>query len=121
MVDGDFPMSNGNKDEIKVINLNEGEENPIDKRNWFYARADFREAKSLHHVAIIGMFVVCTIFIIAGLAFIYLGAYGNSEVNILGMTITSANVGIVSVFLGAAIFIYTIRVVFKSTSEILKL
>jgi len=63
----------------------------------------------LLYLVVIGIFVLAVIFIAAGLGLVALGATGTTQVDIFGSKISSTNVGIVSIFLGAVVVLVLIR------------
>lgn len=70
---------------------------------------------------VIGVFLIGLAFIGAGILLVYLGATGQSEVSFFGLTISSTNVGIVSIFLGAAVLVLIIRTLLYRIHEIMRL
>ncbi|MGQ3214678.1 hypothetical protein [Shinella sp.] len=60
-----------------------------------------QSAKGLFYLIISGVLVVCLAFILTGLGLVYLGASGETELAMFGLKISTANVGIVSIALGA--------------------
>jgi hypothetical protein len=58
-------------------------------------------------------FLFGLLFALIGIWLVKLGATGTTEINVLGNTAKSTNVGIVSIFLGAIIILLVIRPVIK--------
>jgi hypothetical protein len=70
-----------------------------------------RATRGIFYLIVATTFATALAFIGAGLGLVYLGATGGTELGFFGLRITSTNVGIVSVALGAVVLI----VVMKST------
>ena len=68
-----------------------------------------RETNSLLKTIVIGAYLVGALFIVAGLAFVYMGAAGNTELSFFGQSLKSGNVGIAALFLGAATIVLLLR------------
>jgi hypothetical protein len=77
-------------------------------------------AKGLFYLIIGGTFLIALAFILAGIALVMLGATGTSQISILGATISTSNVGLGSIFLGAVVIIWTIRSAMKNIRDILR-
>jgi hypothetical protein len=56
--------------------------------------------------------------VIAGVALVWLGASGSSEIEILGTTIKTANVGLGSVFCGLVLCLFTFRHMMKTLVQL---
>jgi hypothetical protein len=78
-------------------------------------------AKGLLYLIISATFAMALVFILAGLVLVYFGATGTSEADILGMKISSTNVGIVSIFFGVALLIVVMTKAMQRILEILKI
>lgn len=76
--------------------------------------------KGIFYLVIATAFSAALAFIIAGLGLVYLGATGNSEVKILGLTMTSTNTGIVSIAFGALVIIAITRSAMRRIQGILE-
>ncbi|MCH8823860.1 MAG: hypothetical protein IH984_10170 [Planctomycetes bacterium] len=61
--------------------------------------------KSTLRAVVFGAYIVGLVFCGAGIWLVYLGAAGSTEVDFFGLSIASTNVGIVAIFLGAAIVV----------------
>lgn len=85
------------------------------------AMEPIRAIKGLLILIVVGVFLAEFAFIGAGILLVVLGATGQSEVVLFGAKISSANVGIVSIFLGAVVLILTIRTVLYRIQEIMRL
>jgi hypothetical protein len=65
-----------------------------------------------------GTFVIGALLAIMGVAFVALGATGETEFSFFGQTFRSESVGIAALFLGAALIVLNIRRVLKSSDSI---
>ncbi|MFZ1110290.1 MAG: hypothetical protein WAN43_18320 [Rhodomicrobium sp.] len=66
-------------------------------------------AKGLLYLIIAGILTACLAFIVAGLGLVYLGASGSTKLTLFGLEVSTTNVGIVSVILGALSLIILIQ------------
>jgi len=80
-----------------------------------------RNAKGLFYLIIVGVLVAAIAFIIAGLGLVYLGASGNAEVRLLGLHMTTTNVGVVSIAFGAVVLVSVVQRAMHHIQEILKI
>ena len=78
-------------------------------------------AKGLLYLIVSATFCMALVFIAAGLVLVYFGATGTSEADVLGMKISSTNVGIVSIFFGVALLIVIMMKAMQRILEILKI
>ncbi|MEA2878524.1 MAG: hypothetical protein QOF14_3720 [Hyphomicrobiales bacterium] len=84
-------------------------------------RDHFRQARGLFYLVIIAVTIAALAFILAGLGLVYLGATGHSELDAFGFRITSTNVGIISIALGALVLVRVLSRVMDRIQDILKL
>lgn len=78
-------------------------------------------AKGLLYLIIGGTLIAALCFIAAGLVLVYLGATGQSTVELFGSTIKSENAGIVSIFFGAVTLIILFRQAMEKIEAILRI
>lgn len=78
-------------------------------------------AKGLLYLIIGGTLIAALCFIGAGLTLVYLGATGQSTVEIFGSTIKSENAGIVSIFFGAVTLVILFRQAMQKIEAILRI
>ena len=78
-------------------------------------------AKGLLYLILGGTFLAAICFIFAGLLLVYLGATGESTVDLFGWTIKSESAGLVSIFLGAVVLIVIFRQAMQRIEAILRI
>jgi hypothetical protein len=78
-------------------------------------------AKGLLYLIVGGALIASLCFIGAGLALVYLGATGDSSVELFGSTISSENAGIVSIFFGAVTLVLVFRQAMQKIEAILRI
>lgn len=83
--------------------------------------ADLVKARGLFYLIVGGVIFTSLVFIIAGLGLVYLGATGNPTIKMLGLEMTSSNVGIISVALGAITMIIVVTKAMHHIQEILRI
>jgi hypothetical protein len=62
----------------------------------------------------VGAFVVCSLIAILGAVLVYLGATGASQMNLFGQELSTTNVGVAAIFIGAVSLVILIRRVMGS-------
>jgi hypothetical protein len=87
----------------------------------------FVEEESAEHIAVASPILMRVVFftgfiglamVIAGVALVWLGASGNSEIEILSATIKTANVGLGSIFCGLVLCLFTFRRMLKTLVDL---
>lgn len=83
--------------------------------------ADLVRARGLFYLIVGGVIFISLVFILAGLGLVYLGASGDSTIKMLGLEMTSSNVGIISIALGAISMIIVVTKAMHHIQEILRI
>jgi hypothetical protein len=80
--------------------------------------AHIRAARSVHNLALWITMAIGLIIVVAGIALVWIGAGGDTELTLFGNTFKSQTVGAVGIFCGAVIVIMNVRRVMKSLDHL---
>jgi hypothetical protein len=74
--------------------------------------------RSLYVPIVVGVMLLAGIFGCLGVTLVYLGAKGDTELNLFGQSMHTADVGVASIFIGAVIVVLVIRRVIKAAEAL---
>lgn len=114
---GRLDVSGSNHNEVRVVAKDLAE----NAQEYVTVGEHLNSAKGLLYLIVGGTLVAAICFIVAGLTLVYLGATGDSSVDLFGSTIKSENAGIVSIFLGAVTLIILFRQAMQKIEAILRI
>src|SRR5437868_5003766 len=75
-------------------------------------------AKPVLVIIAIGILIVGTLLAAMGIALVFLGSTGATKMHFFGQSFDSANVGVASIFLGAATIVLVLRSLLKRLTEL---
>lgn len=110
------PISRPEKSEPDVVRVRRERDDTV-----MMSLAHYEGAKSTFQIMIWITGALSLAFVGAGIALVYLGATGTTELELFGLKVSSTNVGIVSIALGALELILLYRSAMKRIHGILAL
>ena len=95
-------------------------ESPDGSRRQLEMSSDVVAVRYLYLPIAIGVFCIAGLLGILGVVLVYIGAKGDTTMKLFGASLTTADVGVASLFTAAVTVILTIRYLLRTSGEIVK-